>query len=96
MIIVPTADTIESAPQVRNSTRLVRSDWGRRASIVLKATRQSEGLSQETVAERCGWTRNMVANIESGRACLRFQDFMAMAVALGEDPYELLRRIIQW
>jgi transcriptional regulator with XRE-family HTH domain len=82
--------------QSTHSSRRTETDWGRRATIVLRASRQEIGLSQQAVAEKCGWTRNMVANIESGRARVRFQDFMAIAAAIEIDPQDLLRRIVEW
>lgn len=39
----------------------------RAVRIVLKASRQDRDLSQKELAQKMGWSRNQVANLESGR-----------------------------
>jgi transcriptional regulator with XRE-family HTH domain len=67
-----------------------------RVGIILKATREDLGLSQAKLAGILGWTRNMVANLESGRRTLTFADFVVVARAFNIDPEKMLRRILKW
>jgi transcriptional regulator with XRE-family HTH domain len=53
-------------------------------------------MSQRELAARMGWTRNMIANLESGRRSVRLIDFVMISTPLGIDPERLLRRILQW
>ena len=68
----------------------------RTLTIILKATRVDLDFSQEKLAGILGWTRNMVANLESGRRTLTFVDFVMIAKAFGIDPEKMLRRILSW
>ena len=67
-----------------------------RVGIILKATRVDSDISQEKLAGILGWTRNMVANLESGRRTLTFADFVVVARAFNIDPERMLRRILDW
>jgi ribosome-binding protein aMBF1 (putative translation factor) len=67
-----------------------------RSCIIIRATREDFDMSQETLAVRLGWTRNMVANLESGRRTLTFADFVVITKAFNIEPEKLLRRILQW
>jgi DNA-binding XRE family transcriptional regulator len=67
-----------------------------RIAVVLRATRMETGVNQETVAEKIGWTRNIVANLESGRRDVTLVDLMLFAEALGMEPVKLIQRILQW
>jgi transcriptional regulator with XRE-family HTH domain len=65
-------------------------------SIVLAGTRNDFDVSQRELAARIGWTRNMVANIETQRRSTRLVDFILIANALHIDPMALLKRILGW
>lgn len=65
-------------------------------SIVLKATRMQRGFDQEEVAQRLGWTRSMVANLENGRKEVTLVDLAFLAEALDIDLTKLIHRILQW
>ena len=67
-----------------------------RVGIILKATREDLDLSQEKLAGILGWTRNMVANLESGRRRLTFADFVLVSRAFKIEPEKMLRRILDW
>lgn len=67
-----------------------------RVGIILRATREDLDLSQEKLAGILGWTRNMVANLESGRRRLTFVDFVLVARAFNIEPGKMLRRILDW
>jgi|SRR5581483_7313883 len=73
-----------------------RARWERVASIVLTGTRRDLDVSQRELAARLGWTRNMVANLESGRRSLQLSDFLLIARALNISPEILLQRILRW
>ena len=67
-----------------------------RISTILKASRIDADVSQEKLATSLGWTRNMIANLESGRRAVQVVDFLLIAKALQLDPQRLLHRVIQW
>lgn len=67
-----------------------------RTSIILRATRQDLDLSQYAMAAMLGWTRNMVANLESGRRTLSFADFVVIAKAFNIEPEKMLHRMLYW
>jgi len=62
----------------------------------VKDARKRASLSQEGLADRMwkagiGWSRNQVANLESGRmARLDLREVLALAAALGLSPLELI------
>lgn len=67
-----------------------------RVGIILRATREDLDISQEKLGEILGWTRNVVANLESGRRTLTFADFVVIARAFNIEPEKMLRRILLW
>jgi len=73
-----------------------RARWDRVAAIILTSTRRDLELSQRELASRLGWTRNMVANLESGRRTVHLSDFLLIATALQISPETLLQRILHW
>lgn len=64
--------------------------------IVLSGSRRDLDVSQRELAERMGWSRNQVANIESGRRAVHLTDFVLFAKALNIDPIALLHRVLRW
>ena len=74
----------------------LRRALARRVSNTLRASRIDADVSQEKLAALLGWTRNMIANIESGRRATRLDDFVIIARALNIEPERLLRRVLQW
>jgi DNA-binding transcriptional regulator YiaG len=73
-----------------------RLRWERTAAIVLTGTRRQLNVSQQELADRLGWTRNMVANLESGRRAMRLSDLFLIATALGTSAELLMQRIVTW
>jgi len=73
-----------------------RRRWERVTAIVLTGTRRDQDVSQQELADRLGWTRNMIANLESGRRSLRLSDFFLVARALNVTPETLMLRIMRW
>ena len=78
------------------SLKKERERWERAAAIVLIGTRRDLDVSQRELAERLGWTRNMVANLESGRRSLHVTDLIFIGRALNIGPEILFQRIIRW
>jgi plasmid maintenance system antidote protein VapI len=73
-----------------------RARWERVAAIVLTGTRNDLDVSQRELAARLGWTRNVIANLETGRRNLTLSDFLLIAGALNINPEILLQRILRW
>jgi transcriptional regulator with XRE-family HTH domain len=73
-----------------------RLRWERVTAIVLTGTRRDLDVSQQELASRLGWTRNMIANLESGRRSLRLSDLFLIARALSISPDTLMLRIMRW
>lgn len=73
-----------------------RARWERTAAIVLTGTRRQLNVSQQELADRLGWTRNMVANLESGRRAMRLSDLFLIAEALDTSAELLMQRILSW
>jgi hypothetical protein len=65
-------------------------------AIVLAGTRNDLDVSQRELAARLGWSRNVIANLETGRRGLSFSDFLLIASALNINAEIVLRRILRW
>ena len=85
--------TVTKEDRALDQTRL---KWERIAAIVLTGTRREMAVSQQELADRLGWTRNMVANLESGRRSLRLSDLFLIAAALETTAELLTQRISNW
>jgi transcriptional regulator with XRE-family HTH domain len=79
-----------------SSLQKQRARWERIAAIVLTATRNDLDVSQRELAARLGWTRNVIANLETGRRSLTLSDFILIASVLKISPETLLQRILRW
>lgn len=64
--------------------------------VVLQASREGLDVSQQALAEKLGWSRNMVTNLETGRRVVQLTDFLMIAKALNIDPIALLHRVLRW
>jgi transcriptional regulator with XRE-family HTH domain len=53
-------------------------------------------VTQAELAERMGWSREVVSNIEQGRRDVTVPDLILMARALDLEPETLFRRILRW
>ena len=62
---------------------------------VLINARKRNGLTQVEVAAALGTPQSYVSKYESGERRLDVVEFIAVATALGEDPLELLRQVIE-
>ena len=65
-------------------------------AIVLTGTRNDLDISQRELAARLGWSRNVIANLETGRRSMSFSDFLLIARALNSNAEIVLRRILRW
>jgi len=62
---------------------------------ILINARKRNGLTQVEVAATLGTPQSYVSKYESGERRLDVVEFIAVATALGEDPLELLRQVIE-
>jgi len=62
---------------------------------LLAETRRTAGLTQREVACRIGRTQNWVSGIEAGHLSCRYEEFVAVATALGADPEVLYARYLE-
>jgi transcriptional regulator with XRE-family HTH domain len=72
----------------------VRKLGGLNAAIArnVRALREGKGLSQEALAEECGYHRTYVGGIERSERNITIATLEALAGALGVEPLRLLER----
>jgi transcriptional regulator with XRE-family HTH domain len=72
----------------------VRKLGGLNAAIArnVRALREGKGLSQEALAEECGYHRTYVGGIERSERNITIATLEALAGALSVDPLRLLER----
>jgi transcriptional regulator with XRE-family HTH domain len=58
----------------------------------LRRLRLAAGLSQEELADRCGLHRTNIGAVERGERNVTLRTLERIAVALGVDPLDLLRK----
>ena len=73
-----------------------RARLERAIRAVLGASREDSDVSQRQLAGKLGWSRNVIANLETGRRVLGLADFLLIAGALHIEPERLLHRILRW
>ena len=73
-----------------------RARLERAIRAVLGASREDSDVSQRQLAGKLGWTRNVIANLETGRRVLGLADFVLIARELRVEPERLLHRILRW
>jgi ribosome-binding protein aMBF1 (putative translation factor) len=64
--------------------------------VVVKASREDADVGQKELARRLEVTRNVIANLETGRRVMTAADFVMIARALHINAETLLRRVLQW
>jgi len=89
--LVQNRDSSKAAEAQRQIKRLDRT-----VAAVLTATRRDSDITQETLATRMGWSRDVIANIESGRRKTSVSELVVMSKAMGTDAETIFRRIIGW
>jgi transcriptional regulator with XRE-family HTH domain len=65
-------------------------------SVLLAASRKDRDMNQQQLADRLGWTRDMVANVESGRKAVTLRDFVHFCEVLDLDAQMMLGQILTW
>ena len=70
--------------------------WKRVVRTVVRATRIDSDMSQQELADRLHVTRNVIANMESGRREIQAAELPLIAHALRCSPETLFRRILMW
>ncbi|HEX4484297.1 MAG TPA: helix-turn-helix transcriptional regulator [Solirubrobacteraceae bacterium] len=67
------------------------SDATRLLGERVRAARETLGLSQEALADRCGIHWTFLGQVERGRRNLSLHNLLKIADGLGVDPAELVR-----
>jgi transcriptional regulator with XRE-family HTH domain len=70
--------------------------WRRAARTVIAASRRDKDIRQEDLARKIGWSRTKLAKTERGRREIRFAELLLIAVAVGENPEDVIRRVLRW
>jgi transcriptional regulator with XRE-family HTH domain len=73
-----------------------RAQWRRALITVLKASREDADVSRQELANKLGWTVQLVSNVENGRKELGAVDLFMIASALKLEASEFVRRIERW
>lgn len=73
-----------------------RDHWDRAVVATVSSTRKDLDVTQAELAERLGWSREIVSNIEQGRRAVTVSDLIIIARVLDLDPETLLRRVLRW
>lgn len=60
----------------------------------LTEARREAKLRQVDLAKRLGWQQAYVSRYETGERSLSVDEYVAVALAIGIDPIELLRRVL--
>ena len=81
---------------VRPQSSDERTRLERAIRTVLGASREDLDVSQKQLAGKLEWTRNVIANLETGRRVLGLADFVLIARELHIEPERLLHRILRW
>ena len=63
--------------------------------LALRDSRRDADVTQQELAGRLGWSRNMVANMESGRRAISMADFLMVAFTLRVEPEGVMRLVQQ-
>lgn len=77
-------------------TEAERRRWNKAAAVVLAATRSDADKSQEELAKLVGVSRDVIANIESGRKKIELSDLIMICRSLNLDPVKVLNRVLVW
>jgi transcriptional regulator with XRE-family HTH domain len=75
--------------------RHLRSARHRRLIAEIVAVRQAAGLSQRALAAKLKRSPSYVSKFEAGERRLEVCEFLDLCAAIGADPPDLLRRVMQ-
>lgn len=82
--------------RAKEARQAQRARLDRAIVAVWAASRRDSNLTQQQLSEKLGWTRNMVASVESGRREVTATELIMFAAVVGVDPRTLLERILRW
>jgi DNA-binding XRE family transcriptional regulator len=83
-VYLPASDLLSAL--ATKKTEAQRERWNRAVVAVLAATRRDKDVSQDSLAERLGVSRDVVANIEAGRRRVEVSDLILIGRALDVEP----------
>ena len=82
-------------PKARNQSDPERvTEWERVRILVgqrIRGIRTSRGLTQEALAHRSGFSRNLLVDVELGKSGLLYERLFDLAAVLDVPPHELLK-----
>ena len=78
------------------SARAKTLAWRRSTATVLAALCDEQGVTQQALAERIGWSRDKLAFILSSKGKCEFGEAMMIADALAVPRDVATRRILGW
>ena len=82
----------KGAPRIQRH----RDQLDRAVVATIASTRKDLDVTQAKLAERMGWSRETVSNIEQGRREVSVADLILIARALDVDPETIFRRVLHW
>lgn len=86
--------TVQKRPGQKGQVQ--REHWDRAVVATVSSSRKDMDLTQEELASRMGWSREVLSNIEQGRRAVTVSDLILIARALNIDPETLFRRVLRW
>jgi ribosome-binding protein aMBF1 (putative translation factor) len=86
----------EDKRKIRAKSARLMSQWDHSMRVAISGTRRDKGWSQEDVADRTGWTVDIISNIETGRKAVTIPEFCWLARAMDVDPEVMFRRVLKW
>lgn len=80
------------AIRARKISRLIKQ-WEAAVQYAIQTSRKQLGVSQAMLAERMGWSHDMISNVEKGRREISVAEFIVLAEQIGIAPETLFKRI---
>lgn len=74
--------------------KALRSSTARAVATVITQAREEAGLTQRELAKRLKWPHSVIGMIETDQRQVKMPEFVAIAVAVGTDPVDLMKRVI--
>jgi transcriptional regulator with XRE-family HTH domain len=90
---------VSAAEKRRSQSRKIARQievWDEAARYAIQTTRRKQGVSQEALANRMGWSIDIVSNVEKGRRFITVAEFIVLAEKIGISPETLLKRVEKW
>lgn len=77
------------------TTAAALPDLHARIVAALTVARRDAKLRQVDLAKRLGWQQAYVSRYETGERMLSVDEYVAVAQAIGVDPVQLLKAVLQ-